>query len=66
LLAQAKVSDDTQPIYTEIEQILAQDAPIIPIYQYTANFVMKTNVKGWPYDNVEQNIYSRDLYKVAE
>ena len=66
LLAQAKVSDDTQPIYTEIEQILAQDAPIIPIYQYTANFLMKTNVKGWPYDNVEQNIYSRDLYKVAE
>jgi oligopeptide transport system substrate-binding protein len=66
LLAQAKTADDPQPLYTEIEQIIAEDVPIIPIYHYTINMMLKPNLKGWPINNVEQNWYSKDFYKVAE
>ncbi len=66
LLAEAKTADDPQPLYTEIEQIIAEDVPIIPIYHYTINMMLKPNLKGWPINNVEQNWYSKDFYKVAE
>jgi oligopeptide transport system substrate-binding protein len=39
---------------------------VIPIYHYAGVFMLKTNVKGWPYNNVEQNVYSRNLYKIAQ
>jgi len=29
-------------------------------------FMLRNNLKGWPFNNVEQNVYSRDLYKVAD
>ena len=29
-------------------------------------FMQASNVKGWPYDDVEQNWYAKDMYKVAE
>ncbi len=66
LLAEAKTADDPQPLYTEIEQIIAEDAPIIPIYHYAVNMMLKPTLKGWPIQNVEQNWYSKDFYKVAE
>lgn len=66
LLAQAKTADDPQPLYTEIEQIVAQDVPIIPIYHYAINMMLDDDVGGWPINNVEQNWYSRDLFKIAE
>ncbi len=65
LLAEAKTADDPQPLYTEIEQIIAEDVPIIPIYHYSINMMLKPNLKGWPIHNVEQNWYSKDFYKVA-
>ena len=66
LLAEAKTSADPSANYTRIEQILAEEMPVIPVYHYTGNFMLKTSLKGWPFGNVEQNWYSRDLYKVAE
>ena len=66
LLQQAKVSADRQPIYTQIEQIIADEVPIIPIYHYTANYMLDTDLGGWPVNNVEQNWYSKDLWKIAE
>ena len=65
MLAKAKTIDDASSIYTEIEQIIANDVPIIPIYHYTGNFMLNTALKNWPTGNVEQNWYSRNLYKVA-
>lgn len=65
LLAQAKSSQDTGPLYTEVEQIVAADMPVIPIYHYSTNIMLKDNLKGWPIDNVMQKIYSKDFYKVA-
>ena len=66
LLAEAKTADDPQPNYTKVEEIIAQDMPIIPIYHYTAVFMLNPALKGWPIENVEQNWYSKDFYKVAE
>lgn len=66
IMVDAKTSTDTGPGYTRIEQILAEEMPVIPVYHYTGVLMFKTSLKGWPFGNVEQNWYSRDLYKVAE
>jgi len=66
LLEDAATSKDPSADYTKIEEQIAKDVPIIPIYFYTKNFMLKTNVKGWPYDNAEQVWYAKDLYKVAQ
>lgn len=65
LLAAAKTADNPQADYTAVEQIIARDVPIIPIYHYSADKMLRHNVKGWAYDNFQQNWYSKDLYKVA-
>lgn len=66
LLTMAKTSSDTQPLYTEIEQIIATEIPVIPVYHYTRVMMLQEDVKGWPFENIEQNVYSKDLYLVAE
>lgn len=65
LLAHAKTADNPQADYTAVEQMIAQDTPIIPIYHYSADKMLRSTVKGWAYDNFQQNWYSKDLYKVA-
>ncbi|PWJ21679.1 peptide ABC transporter substrate-binding protein [Jannaschia seohaensis] len=66
LMAQAKSSSDPQPLYTEVEQILAEEMPVIPVYHYSTNMMLKDEIQGWPVDNVEQTWYSKNLYRVAE
>lgn len=66
LLEEAKTAENAQELYTRVEQIIAEDLPIIPIYHYAGNYMMDSDVGGWPVNNVEQNWYSRDLYKIAE
>jgi oligopeptide transport system substrate-binding protein len=66
LMAAAKTAENPNENYTRVEQILAEEMPVIPVYHYTGVMMLKKNVKGWPFGNVEQNWYSRDLYKVAE
>ena len=66
LLANAKTSDNTAPLYTEVERIIAAETPVIPIYHYAGVYMMDSDVGNWPVDNVEQNWYSRNLYKIAE
>ena len=66
LLAEAKTADDTTPLYTEAEQIIAADVPVIPIYHYAGVYMLDKDVGNWPVDNVEQNWYSKNLYKKAE
>ncbi len=65
LMAEAKTSANPQPLYTEVEQILASEMPIIPIYHYAGVYMLDDDLGGWPIGNVEQNWYSRDLYKIA-
>ena len=65
LMTSAKESDNPQPLYTEVEQILAEEQPIIPIYHYALSIMLDDDLKGWPLNNVEQNWYSKNLYKVS-
>lgn len=66
LLADAKEVADPNPDYKKVEEISAEEIPIMPIYFYSKVFMQKSDVKGWPFDNVEQIWYAKDLYKVAE
>lgn len=66
LLAEAKTSADPQALYTQIEQIAAAEVPVINIYHYAGVYMMDSDVGNWPVNNVEQNWYSKDLYKKAE
>lgn len=66
LLAEAKTMQDPSANYSEVETILADEMGVIPLYFYSANMMLKSNVKGWPLENVEQVWYSKDLYKTAE
>lgn len=66
MMTLAKTADDTQAIYTRVEQEIADDVPIIPIYHYAGVYMLDSDVGGWPVNNIEQNWYSKDLYKIAE
>ena len=67
LMTEAKTAEDPQALYTEVEQIIAEETPVIPIYHYAGVYMMDDQIVGsWPVENVEQNWYSKNLYKVAE
>ena len=66
LMTSARTMTDATANYTRVEEIMANEMPVIPVYHYTGVFMLRNNLKGWPFDNVEQNVYSRDLYKVAD
>jgi len=66
LLAEAKTSDTPQAAYSEVEQIIADDMPIIPIYHFADVSMQNDQLGGWPVNNLQQNWYAKDLYKIAE
>ena len=66
LLAEARTAADPNPLYQQAEQLLSEEMGIIPIYHYTLNFMLDPTIKGWPYENVENNWYAKDLYRVAD
>ena len=66
LMRASKTAENPNEIYSQVEQILAEDMAIIPIYHYANTFLLSADIKGWPYDNVENNWYSKNLYRVAK
>ncbi len=62
----AKTSDNPAEEYKQMEQILADEMPIVPVYQYTNVVMVKPDLKGYPFEDLMNNIYSRRMYKVAE
>ena len=66
LMTEAKTADNSFELYAQVEQILAEQMPVIPVYHYAGVYMMDSDVGNWPVDNVEQNWYSRNLYKIAE
>lgn len=64
LMNESKTLSNPQDNYTKVELILAEDMALIPIYHYTSVFMLKPQIKGWPYDNVQQLWYSKSLYRV--
>ncbi|PRY93072.1 oligopeptide transport system substrate-binding protein [Hasllibacter halocynthiae] len=65
LIDASRTAENPQEIYTEVEEILNEDTAIIPIYHYSLAFMLDEDVKGWPFENAENNWYARDLYRVA-
>ncbi|WP_261643529.1 peptide ABC transporter substrate-binding protein [Erwinia mallotivora] len=62
-----KASRETSPTirnddYNRAEQIIADKAPIAPLYQFTNGRLIKPWVKGYPVTNPEDVAYSRTLY----
>ncbi|MFT2796816.1 peptide ABC transporter substrate-binding protein [Serratia sp. N21D137] len=48
--------------YNKAEQMIAAEAPIAPIYQYTNGRLIKPWVKGYPITNPEDVAYSQEMY----
>lgn len=65
LADEARTMADPSDNYTAMENLIAEDMPNLPIYHYTETFMLKPYVKGWRYNDVQQNSYSRELYLVA-
>jgi len=49
-------------LYAEAEALLAKDMPIAPIYQYVRARLVNPHVGGYPQNNAEDKIFSKDLY----
>lgn len=63
----ADASRETKPAaltadYNKAEQMIAAEAPISPIYQYTNGRLIKPWVKGYPITNPEDVAYSQEMY----
>ncbi len=54
--------EERTKIYLEAEAMMAKDMPIAPIYQYVRSRLLSTQVGGFPANNAEEKIYSKDLY----
>jgi len=65
LMLEAKSVDNPNNNYTKVEQILAQEFPIAPIYHYSSVLLLKPYVKGWPFKNIQNTWYSKNLYITA-
>lgn len=66
LMASAKTMADASANYVRVEQIMADEMPVVPVYHYAGVYMHNSALKNWPVQNVEQNWYSRDLYIAAE
>lgn len=65
LLQQASLQTDPQRLtddYNQAEAMIADQAPIAPIYQYTNGRLIKPWVKGYPITNPEDVAYSQTMY----
>lgn len=65
LLEEARAMEDPSEKYTQMEELIAKDMPNAPVYHYTGTILLKPYVKGWPFEDVQQNVYSKNLY-IAE
>lgn len=62
-LSEAATDDNERnQLYNRAEQLIAEDAPIAPIYQYTNGRLIKPWLKGYPIGNPEDVAYSHMLY----
>ncbi|KIT16320.1 peptide ABC transporter substrate-binding protein [Jannaschia aquimarina] len=66
LMVASKTAEDPQPNYSQVEQILYDEMAIVPIYHYSLAFLLDPSIKGFPRENVENNWYVKDFYRVAD
>ncbi|MBF4249666.1 oligopeptide ABC transporter substrate-binding protein OppA [Vibrio anguillarum] len=58
--------EERTKLYLDAEKLLTKDMPIAPIYQYVKSRLLSPNVGGFPMNNAEEKIYSKDLYITAK
>ncbi|WP_105903167.1 ABC transporter substrate-binding protein [Vibrio gangliei] len=58
--------EERAALYNEAEKLLARDMPIAPIFQYVKARLVSPLVGGYPMNNAEDKIYTKDLYKIAK
>ncbi|MEZ9231255.1 ABC transporter substrate-binding protein [Vibrio amylolyticus] len=58
--------EERTALYLEAEKLLTRDMPIAPIYQYVKSRLLNPQVGGFPVNNPEEKIYSKDLYIKAK
>lgn len=52
--------------YLDAEKMLADEMPIIPIYQYVTTQLVNPQVGGFPAGNAQNKVYVKDLYIKAK
>lgn len=58
--------EERADLYAEAEKLLARDMPIAPIFQYVKARLVSPLIGGYPMNNAEDKIYTKDLYKIAK
>jgi len=58
----SKSEEERTALYAEAEKLMANDMPLAPIYQYVKSRLLSEKVGGFPANNPEEKIYSKDLY----
>jgi len=66
LLKESKTAADPNVMYTQAEEILAQDMPLIPVYHYAKVDMIQPDIRGLPDKNVMQSWYAKNIYRVAK
>ncbi|MEL0635248.1 ABC transporter substrate-binding protein [Marinomonas sp. TI.3.20] len=65
LMAQAAKANDPAPFYQKAEDLaIDQDMAVAPIFQYATKRLLKTYVGGYK-PNLEDYLYTRDMYIIA-
>ena len=54
------------PFYQAAEAIIDTQLPLIPIYHYASVSMLNDAIKNWPDQNVQQNWYSKNLYRIEQ
>ena len=62
--AQETQADARNADYNAAEKVIAEKAPIIPVYQYTNGRLIKPWLKGYPITNPEDVAYTRTMYLI--
>jgi oligopeptide transport system substrate-binding protein len=62
----ATSSDVRSAAYKNAEALLAKDMPILPIYHYVNARLVNPQLGGYPMHNPEDNIFSKDMYIIAD
>ncbi|GAA4882259.1 peptide ABC transporter substrate-binding protein [Ferrimonas pelagia] len=67
MAASRLIADDEEraKYYTRAEEIILEEMPIMPIYEMVKPRLVKTYVGGYPMNNVEDTIYSKNMYIIA-
>ena len=63
--ANAESNEERFLYFQENERILAEEAPIMPLYTYTSVYLLEPGVKGW-YDNIQNQHPYKYIYLEAD